>query len=124
MCKQFANKLHFIASVFGAFHSSCRFLSGYSVTSLTTGPEQCLLCEWKLLRPPCFVSWWGEGGPCYRTSLCSVESNRYFFNFLMVDREGDNLNPGKTVMPNGDNISKSEPQIIFSDSACILFSSI
>lgn len=52
------NKLHFIASVFGAFHSSCRFLSGYSETSLTTGPWVSESC-W---GSPRFVSLWGREG--------------------------------------------------------------
>lgn len=30
----------------------------------------------------------GQGGPCYRSSLCNVQSNRYSSNFLMADREG------------------------------------
>lgn len=89
------NKLHLIASVFGAFHSSCRFLSGYLVASLTTGPWAVSAVWVEVAEVPCFVSWWDGGGPCYGSSLCSVESNRYSFNFLMVDREGDNLNPGK-----------------------------
>lgn len=69
------------------------------------------LSEWKLMRFPMLCVLMGQGGPCYRSSLCNVQSNRYSSNFLMADREGNNLNPGKTVMSNGEHILRLNPKL-------------
>lgn len=111
---------YLIASVFGGFHSLHRFLSGYMEGPLATSeaPEQRLLYEQKLLAEAPHTSC-PNGEGLLLKQLLQFQDWQVFSPLLEWEREENKLNPGNALSWTWQFISKTEPQIIFNDTACI-----